>query len=77
MYKPTGIGKLLGNIHLIFALGLVFYGIYLFYNMKSTPDGKEKLTVDHPKDTSTYDLYGPVVADTYKKFEGDLPRIAF
>lgn len=78
MYKPTGFLKLMNNIHIIFVLGLLGYGIYLFYNMHNQQDNsKGKLTVDHPKDTSTYDLYGPPVLDTYKKVEGDLPRLAF
>jgi hypothetical protein len=51
--------------------------LYIVYPASQLYDGKEKLTVDHPKDTSTYDLYGPPVKDMYKHFEGDLPRLAF
>lgn len=59
---------------------LIIVAIFVLYFIKPTPypyDAKEKLTVDHPKDTSTYDLYGPPVKDMYKKSEGDLPRLAF
>ena len=52
--------------------------VFILYSYSTKPKHAiEQLTVHHPKDTSTYDLYGPVVADTYKKNQGDLPRLAF
>jgi hypothetical protein len=52
--------------------------VFILYSYSTKPKrAVEQLTVHHPKDTSTYDLYGPVVADTYKKNQGDLPRLAF
>lgn len=59
---------------LVLILGLIAMYLYRYY---TKPMHHEQLSNPHPKDTSTYDLYGPVVADTYKHFNPDLPRLAF
>jgi hypothetical protein len=66
---------ILSIITLLCSIALI---VLLIYRYSTKPKrAVEQLTVHHPKDTSTYDLYGPVVADTYKKNQGDLPRLAF